>query len=115
MSVEIKVTKNYLCSLQEIEDFIWQTSGKDISVVEKFLDDHERMQIFVKENPFTPAPHPNTGDQSWPFGSGRYRVFFKVVEASSKTIIYFLDLIDNRMLNKAVYPNNSMPTYSVDD
>ena len=36
MSVEIKVTKNYLCSLQEIEDFIWQTSGKDISVVEKF-------------------------------------------------------------------------------
>lgn len=115
MSVEIKVTKLYLRSLQEIEDFIWKTSDENSEVVEKFLDEHERMQIFVKENPYTPAPHPNTGDQSWPFGSGRYRAFFKVVETGTKTIIYFLDLIDNRMLNKDVYPNNSMPTYDVDD
>lgn len=115
MSVEIKVTAVYLKSLQEIEDFIWKTSDKNISVIEKFLDEHERMQIFVKENPYIPAPHPSTGDQSWPFGSGRYRVFFKVVETGTQTIIYFLDLIDNRMLNNKVYPNNSMPAYDVEE
>ena len=55
MSVEIKVTAVYLNSLQEIEDFIWKTSDKNISVIERFLDEHERMQIFVKENPYIPA------------------------------------------------------------
>lgn len=109
--LQLKATKQYLKSLTAIEDFIFQET-QNIKVLESFLSEHERVQQFIEQNPDTPAPHPNTGDQSWPFGNGRYRVFFKVVP-NQKTI-YFLDIIDNRMLNKSTYPNNSMPTYKLD-
>ncbi len=109
--IKIKATKLYLKSLTEIEDFIFE-STKDIKQVESFIDAHDKVVQFIKQNPTTPAPHPKTGDQSWPFASGRYRVFFKVTK---KQRIYLLDVIDNRMLNKDIYPNNSMPTYTIDE
>jgi hypothetical protein len=65
---------------------------------------------FLKENPATPALHPQTGDQSWPFGEGRYRLFFKITAEK----IYLLDLIDNRMSNLKIYPSNSITTYHED-
>jgi hypothetical protein len=108
---QIKATKRYLQSIKEIEDFIFESTNS-VKPLEKFLDDHETILLFIKQNPNTPAPHPKTGDQSWPFGAGRYRVFFKVV---GDQFIYLLDIIDNRMLNKDIYPNNSMPTYVLDE
>lgn len=110
---QLKVTKKYLKTLSEIEDFIFEQTS-DIQELKKFHEEHDRVKEFIKQNPHTPAPHPNTGDQSWPFSNGRYRLFFKLVEREEK-YIYLLDVIDNRMINKAIYPNNSMPTYELDD
>ena len=110
---QIKVTKKYLETLTEIEDFIFEQT-KSIEELEKFHAEHDRVKEFIKQNPNTPAPHPATGDQSWPFSNGRYRLFFKVVKREV-TLIYLLDLIDNRMLNNKVYPNNSIPTYKIDE
>ena len=108
---QIKATKRYLQSIKEIEDFIFD-STQSIEQIKIFLDNHETILQFIVQNPSTPATHPKTGDQSWPFGSGRYRIFFKVVKNQA---IYLIDIIDNRMLNKDVYPNNSMPTYTIDE
>jgi len=110
---QLKATKKYLERLTEIEDFIFEQT-KSIEELEKFHEEHDRVKEFIKQNPHTPAPHPNTGDQSWPFSSGRYRLFFKIVKGE-ETVVYLLDVIDNQMLNKEIYPNNSMPTYEVED
>ena len=96
--------------LKEIEDFIWESSGKNILAMEAFLTAHDNALEFLKENPNTPAPHPQTGDQSWPFGDGRYRLFFKFLNNN----IELIDLIDNRMSNLKIYPNNVLPTYNED-
>lgn len=108
--LRIILTAAYEKRLSDIEDFIFESSEKNILFVEKFLDDHERVLEFLKVNPSTPAPHPQTGDQSWPFGDGRYRLFFKI----SEDFIYLLDVIDNRMSNYKIYPNNTLPTYNED-
>jgi hypothetical protein len=110
---QLMATKKYLERLTEIEDFIFEQT-KSIENLEKFHEEHERVKEFIKQNPQTPAPHPNTGDQSWPFSNGRYRLFFKLVKRE-EGIVYLLDVIDNRMVNTQVYPNNSMPTYEIDE
>lgn len=106
----IKATKNYLTRLSKIEDFIFEQTGS-IKELQKFHAEHDRVIEFIKQNPTTPAPHPNTGDQSWPFSNGRYRLFFKY----GKNQVFLLDLIDNRMVNIEVYPLNSVPSYVVGD
>lgn len=107
---KVILTSTYEKRLGEIEDFIFESSDRNILVVEKFLDDHDRVLEFLKENPTTPGSHLQTGEQSWPFGEGRYRLFFKI--AAEK--IYLLDLIDNRMSTLMIYPNNSITTYHED-
>jgi hypothetical protein len=104
------LTATYLKRLGEVEDFIFESSGKNISEVERFLEEHERVLEFIRDNPTTPAIHPQTGDQSWPFSDGRYRLFFKATASE----VNLLDLIDNRMANIKVYTNNSLPTYFED-
>lgn len=101
------LTPAYEKRMSEVEDFIYESSQKNVTAVEKFLNDHDRVLNFIQDNPATPTPHPLTGDQSWPFGEGRYRLFFKV----SGDRIHLLDLIDNRMSNLNIYPGNSIPTY----
>ena len=77
---------------------------------------HDHALKFLVSNPETPAIHPETGDQSWVFSDGRYRLFFKVIQnQKSETNIYLTHIIDNRQLNKEVYPGNSMPTYDEDE
>ena len=61
----------------------------------EFLEEHDRVLEFIKNNPLTPTVHISTGDQSWPFGDGRYRLFFKLYEQN----ILLLDVIYNRMCN----------------
>ena len=104
---KIVLTAVYEKQLSEIENFIFISSEGNITYIEKFLNDHEDVLLFLQQNPETPAPHSQTGDQSWPFSDGRYRLFFKIVNDR----IYLLDLIDNRMVNLKVYPNN---TYNED-
>lgn len=104
---KIIITSPYESKLADIEDFVWKSSEKNIEVLEAFLTSHDEILEFLKSNPTTPAVHPQTGDQSWPFGDGRYRLFFKYDGKN----INLLDLIDNRMSNLKVYPNNSLPTY----
>ena len=106
----IILSNAYQKRLTEIEDFIWESSEKSVHAVEVFLVAHDRVLEFLKDNPTTPAPHPHKGDQSWPFGDGRYRLFFKFNDKD----IEVLDLIDNRMSNLKVYPNNILPTYHED-
>jgi hypothetical protein len=104
------LSATYLKRLGEIEDFIFESSEKNIAEVEKFLDEHDRVLEFIKGNPTIPPIHPQTGDQSWPFGNGRYRLFFR---ATSREI-NLLDFIDNRMANLNIYLDNSLPTYFED-
>lgn len=103
-------TKNYEEALCRIEDYVFG-AAKSVEAVESFLDEHDRALKFIGENPNTPAIHPVTGDQSWNFGDGRYRLFFKCVESNGSLVIYFIHLIDNKEVNLAVYPRNKIPTY----
>ena len=111
---KILLTEAYEARLREIEDFIFESSGS-LEAVGKFLDEHDRALVFLAQNPETPAPHPATGDQSWVFSDGRYRLFFTVVSQTKESTIYLTHLIDNRQANLDVYPNNSMPTFDEDD
>jgi hypothetical protein len=107
---KIFITNAYQKRLGEIEDFIWESSGKNFLAINAFLTAHDQALEFLKENPTTPALHPNVGDQSWPFGDGRYRLFFKYINNK----IELIDLIDNRMSNLKIYPNNVLPSYDED-
>lgn len=98
----------------QIEDFILE-STKSIEMVERFLDEHDRVLTFIEHNPTTPAVHPATGDQSWVFGDGRYRLFFKSVNSGADLLVYLTHVIDNRQANLTIYPNNSIPTYTEED
>lgn len=108
---KIILSDAYQRRLGEVEDFIWESSAKSILAMESFLTSHDNALEFLKQNPTTPAHHPQTGDQSWPFDDGRYRLFFNF---NGKDII-LLDLIDNRMANSKIYPNNLLPTYNEDE
>jgi len=105
-------TDQYNNSLERIEDHILATA--DISHVEKFLDEHDRLLKFIEQNPNTAAVHPLTGDQAWVFASGRYRAFYRAVDINTVLTIFMTDIIDNRELNKKIYPANSIPTYDED-
>jgi hypothetical protein len=105
----IVATNDYESRLREIEDFILESTDS-IECVRHFLTAHTAALSFLQNNPLTPALHPVTGDRTWPFGDGRYRIFFNV---AGKDLL-LLDIIDNRMANLDVYPNNSMPTYDED-
>ena len=104
------ISNAYQKRLGEIEDFIWESSGNNFLAMDTFLTAHDQALEFLKHNPITPALHPQTGDQSWPFGDGRYRLFFKFVNNN----IELIDLIDNRMSNLKIYSNNVLPTYNED-
>lgn len=107
-------SKNYEKSLSTIEDFIFE-STQNIELIEKFLDEHDDTLNFIAQNPLTPAIHPSTGDQSWIFSDGRYRIFFKVINAQKETKVYLTHIIDNRQANLEIYPNNRLPTYYEED
>jgi hypothetical protein len=109
--VKIILSATYQKRLGEIEDFIWESSGESILPLEAFLSSHDSILEFLKLNPTTPVYHPQTGDQSWPFSDGRYRLFFKF----NGKEIELLDLIDNRMSNLKIYPGNVLPTYSEEE
>ena len=98
-------------ALSSIEDYIFKSTGK-IEMVERVLNELDRVVGFIINNPVTPAPHPVTGDQSWVMGEGRYRLFFRAVsKEGEETTIFLLHIIDNRQLNRDVYPGNTLPTY----
>ncbi|MCX6111659.1 MAG: hypothetical protein NTZ90_18840 [Proteobacteria bacterium] len=111
---KILFTGAYAASLESIEDFIYE-STRDLAVLTKFLDEHDRTVQFIADSPDTPAVHPATGDQSWPFGDGRYRLFFKTVRKEGQAIVvYMTHIIDNRKMNLDIYPSNTLPTYQED-
>ncbi len=112
--MKIILTEAYEHALEQIEDFIFAGSH-DVELVERFLHDHDVALQFLLDNPETAAVHPVTGDQSWVFGEGRYRVFFRVVLSGHSSAIYMVHIIDNRAANLSVYPGNSLPTYEIDE
>jgi hypothetical protein len=108
MKSKIFFTPAYEEALQQIENFIFSIS-KDLEPLLSFHSAHDATIRFIAENPTTPATHPATGDQSWPFEEGRYRVFFIFVK--NQKAIYMIHIIDNRQANLKIYPGNSLPTY----
>ena len=110
INTRIVFTEPYQNGLSCIEDFLF-SSSQDLSVVEQFWNEHDRVLGFLKENPVTPAAHPTTGDQSWPFADGRYRLFFKLLKDANQSTIYLTHIIDNRQVNLLVYPGNKLPTF----
>jgi hypothetical protein len=103
-------SENYDEALERIEDHILLSTG-DIDHVGSFLDEHDQVLAFIDQNPHTPAIHPVTGDQSWVFGNGRYRLFFKAITKKTELVVYLTHVIDNRQANLEVYPQNTIPTY----
>jgi hypothetical protein len=113
--VKILLTAAYGKRLSEIEDFIFESTAS-LELIGRFLDEHDRALLFLSTNPGTPALHPETGDQSWIFGDGRYRIFYNTVNGPGQDItLYLTHLIDNRQANIEIYPGNSMPTYDEDE
>ena len=107
-------SKSYEKSLSVIEDFIFD-STQSIDLIESFLNEHDETLNFIAQNPSTPAVQPTTGEQSWIFGDGRYRLFFKVINNQDDIKIYFTHIIDNRQANLKIYPSNSLATYYEED
>ena len=103
-------SNNYNKNLERIEDYILESS-ESINAVSEFLDQHDKVMQFIEQNPTTAAAHPTTGDQSWIFGDGRYRIFFKCSSRKLDLTIYLIHIIDNKELNKSIYPANKIPTY----
>lgn len=110
MKHQIFITESYQKQLNKIKDFILKQSD-NLSAVDGFVTEHDAILEFILTNPKTPAQHPATGDQSWPFSNGRYRLFFRIKISKDNLKLYLLDLIDNRQANLKVYPNNSLPTF----
>ena len=109
--IRVVFTPAYEEAVSAIEDFLFE-SARELAVLEWFWDQHDRTLRFIRENPATPAAHPATGDQSWPFGDGHFRLFFKLVEgADDYKTLYLTHIIDNRQANTKVYPGNKLPTY----
>ena len=106
-------SENYNNQLERIEDYILETTDS-IDKVSEFLDQHDQVLRFIEQSPTTAAVHPTTGDQSWVFGEGRYRVFFRCVDLKNNLMIYLVHIIDNKELNNKVYPENKIPTYNED-
>ena len=77
------------------------------------MDEPDRALRFIEANPNTPAIHPITGDQSWPLGDGRYRLFFRL-KKDMPLIIFMADIIDNKKANLPLYPEHKIPTYTED-
>jgi hypothetical protein len=102
----------YESALRKIEDHIFE-SNQDLQNLVDFLEEHDRILKFIETNPQTPAIHPVTGDQSWVFSDGRYRMFFRVDQRRPMTI-NLIDLIDNREANLHLYPEHKIPTYTED-
>ena len=107
---KIVFTEPYENALFCIEDFLY-SSSEDKQIVDLFWTDHDQVLKFISENPTTPAVHPATGDQTWPFADGRYRLFFKVIRDTKDSTIYLTHIIDNRQANLSIYPGNKMPTF----
>lgn len=103
-------SKSYSETMERIENHVFETT-ESVEQVNAFLDEHDRVLKFIEQNPKTSKTHPITGDQSWVFGSGRYRLFFNAIEANNELIIYLTHLIDNREINIDIYPSNTFPTY----
>ncbi len=114
MQTKIFLSSTYEKQLQKIEDFILM-STESMGAVSKFLIEHDAILQFLSENSSVAAKHPITGDQSWPFFEGRYRVFFVVKFTGNAAMLYLLDIIDNRQANLKIYPGNSLRTYSEED
>ena len=106
-------SENYNIQLERIEDYILQVA-ESIDKVSEFLDQHDQVLRFIEQNPTTAAAHPTTGDQSWIFDKGRYRIFYKCIDSKNSLIIYLIHIIDNKELNKNIYPENKFPTYDED-
>lgn len=113
MKVKFIFSSNYETALSRIEDHFFEATGS-IIFVESFLKEHDDALMFIGENPKTPAIHPVTGDQSWIFGNGRYRLFFRCIDNNNETIVSLTHLIDNKELNQNIYPSNKIPTYDED-
>lgn len=103
-------TENYNSALERIEDHIFSTT-QSLDQVSRFLDEHDQVLLFIESNPNTPTMHSLTGDQTWLFGDGRYRIFFKTALRKDGIHIYLTHLIDNRQANIDFYPDNKIPTY----
>lgn len=107
-------SRQYGKALEDIEDFIFQATAS-IEQVGSFLDEHDRVLQFIAHNPGTPANHPATGDQSWIFSDGRYRIFFRSIAGEGELHIFMTDIIDNRQANLRIYPENSLPIYQEEE
>jgi hypothetical protein len=107
---KVKISPNYEAALARIEDYVFDATDS-IDAVERFTHEHEKALQFICENPKTPAVHPVTGDQSWNFGDGRYRMFFRCIGDDKDMILFLTHIIDNKEINPDVYPNNKIPTY----
>jgi hypothetical protein len=108
--IKFVFTENYESILSRIEDYIFETTNS-LNLIEKFLEEHDQTLNFIAQNPKTPAIHPVTGDQSWVFGDGRYRLFFRCIENKETITVYLTHLIDNKEINLDIYPENKIPTY----
>lgn len=111
--ISFKATDGFEKELRRIEDFIFNVRG-EITDVEKFLDELQAITIFIRSNPNTPSIDPKTGDHSWPFGDGKYRIFYTVLDDT----VFLTDIIANKAANLDRYPEHKIDdedTFTTDE
>ena len=105
--VRLKRSAQFEKSLSQIEDFIFSQRQR-VEDVERFLDQIEHVTEFVRNNPKTPALDPKTGDRSWPFGEGDYRLYFANQETNDEVIVLLSDVDASKAANLDRYPEHEI-------
>lgn len=101
-----------------IEDHIFESNNKEVTFVEKFIEELDSTVQWIGANATTPKED-DVGDRSWPFyrdnrGRFRYRLKYLFVDCRESTV-FLKRIIDNREQNLDIYPAHKLDSFSADD
>ena len=81
---------------------------EEISDLEKFLNQFSSVIEFIRLNPFTPSTDHKTGDRTWPFNDGKYRLFYSVIERKEHIEVLLTDIDANQAANLDRFPEHQI-------
>ena len=104
---KIKATPSFEIALNLIENFIFNTR-KELSDLDKFLDQLSTVIEFIRNNPTTPNAEEKTGDRTWPFGEGKFRIFYLVSNTTDGIEVLLTDIDANKAANLDRFPDHKI-------
>jgi hypothetical protein len=116
--MNIVKTQQFDADQLRVEDHIFESNGRQIRFVEKFIEELDATVQWIELNASIPKED-EMGDRSWPFyrdqrGLFRYRLKYLAI-ASPKASLILKRIIDNREQNLEIYPTHKLDSFSADD